>query len=1385
MISSQYNDITRCKNCGKKYTSIRHAWCRPCQINYLKKNFTNWTSENEKIDNFIQEMQLKIKEWNDIVLEWMPYDKFIDIKEIGKDDASTIYSAIWTDSLLNYDDDKMECTREFNKKVTLKYLENSQNLIDEFLNEAKNHSIKNTSILRFGEKDILKIYGISRNPDTKDYIIILQDGYCEKCGEEYTNIKYKWCNPCLINDLKNNFSNWTSGNEKIDYFIQGKQLEFDDYCWNDVIFEWIPYSQFSDIKEISKNDFTTVYLAIWKDGPLYYYDNKKNLRRNHNRKVSLKCFGNLQNTVDEYINKAENDNEYTKLYGILKHSWTSGNEKIDNFVQVVQLKIESVFQDDEIFEWIPYDQFNNLNEIGKGDFITIYSAIWKNGPLNYDYDEEKWIRKPNMEISLKCLNNSQNMTDEFLNKIVYYLSDEDNPKIYGISQNPSTKDYIMIFQDEYCEKCCKIYTNICYKWCKPCWINDFKNNWTSGNEKIDDFIQEMQVNDEDESIYSLTMFEWIPYEKFNKVEEIGKISFTTIYSAIWNEGPLYIGRRIRKPNKRVVLKCLDNSKNAINELINKTKNYLVKGYSNTIKIYGISQNPDTRDYIIVSKIDYCEKCGRQYSFEGYCKPCQKYYLKNNFTNWTSENERIDVFIQEMQLKIEKRFRNDGIFEWIPYNQFYNLNEIGKGDFITIYSAIWKNGPLNYDYDDVKWIRKPNREVVLKSLDNSQNKINEFLNEVKNHNHKIYGLSKNANTKDYIIVLQNEYCKKCGEKYKNVRYKWCKLCWLNSTKHSWTSGNKRIDEFIQEMQLKMDSLEDIIFKWIPYNQFNNIKEIYKNGFTTIYSAIWKDGPLYYNYQKVEWIREPNKEIALKCLDNSQNMIDKFFNEVIEVKNYSIKNTSFVERFINNTNNILKIYGISQNPNTKDYIMAKIYSINPYSSNILQIYGISQNPDTKNYIMVLQDGYCEKCGEQYTNVYHKWCKSCQINNLKNNFIKWSSENKKIDDLIQEMQVTINNYNDKIFEWIPYSQFYNIKEVGKGGFATVYSAIWKDGSLYYDINEKIYIRNQNEIVALKCLDNSQNKIDEFLDEVKAYSSNPYSYNILKIYGISQNADTKDYIMVLQYAKCGNFNDWIYYNYKDFNWKCKIIVLNNISKGLKEIHQKQMVHRDFHIGNILFNNHIENSSFTYMDITTLISDMGLCGNVDNIDKTKIYGVMPYVAPEVLRGKPYTQAADIYSFGMIMYFVATGRQPFANYAHNELLALDICKGRKPEINEPEAPKCYIDLMNKCLDLNPNNRPNVNEIVELISSFINLYDIDYSKLYNEDFITIKNDEIEEQFKKAEEYRELHLPSFEKNRQYATHPQAIYTSRILNPFTENLPKYNDDNTECLDCGIIND
>jgi hypothetical protein len=151
----------------------------------------------------------------------------------------------------------------------------------------------------------------------------------------------------------------------------------------------------------------------------------------------------------------------------------------------------------------------------------------------------------------------------------------------------------------------------------------------------------------------------------------------------------------------------------------------------------------------------------------------------------------------------------------------------------------------------------------------------------------------------------------------------------------------------------------------------------------------------------------------------------------------------------------------------------------TTNTSKIYGISQNPDSKDYLIIYSweyfENYCENCNKIYTDRYYKWCKLCQIE-----YLKTSSGNEKIDSFIQEMQLKISNSFDIIFEWIPYDQFIDIKEIDKGGFATVYSAIWKNGPLFYNADKKKYTRHIEKKVALKCLYNSQNITNELLNEV-----------------------------------------------------------------------------------------------------------------------------------------------------------------------------------------------------------------------------------------------------------------------------------------------------------------
>src|SRR3954452_10583728 len=112
----------------------------------------------------------------------------------------------------------------------------------------------------------------------------------------------------------------------------------------------------------------------------------------------------------------------------------------------------------------------------------------------------------------------------------------------------------------------------------------------------------------------------------------------------------------------------------------------------------------------------------------------------------------------------------------------------------------------------------------------------------------------------------------------------------------------------------------------------------------------------------------------------------------------------------------------------------------------------------------------------------------------------------------------------------------------------------------------------------------------------------------------------MVMKYMPEGNLRHYLSNKNKELTLEDKLSQLLHIARGLKDIHAKKLVHRDFHSGNILKG--IEKTS-------CLITDLGLCKPVNTRDKEDIYGVMPYIAPEILLQKSYTQKADIYSFGM------------------------------------------------------------------------------------------------------------------------------------------------------------
>ncbi|RIA94178.1 hypothetical protein C1645_760772 [Glomus cerebriforme] len=132
-----------------------------------------------------------------------------------------------------------------------------------------------------------------------------------------------------------------------------------------------------------------------------------------------------------------------------------------------------------------------------------------------------------------------------------------------------------------------------------------------------------------------------------------------------------------------------------------------------------------------------------------------------------------------------------------------------------------------------------------------------------------------------------------------------------------------------------------------------------------------------------------------------------------------------------------------------------------------------------------------------------------------------------------------------------------------------------------------------------------------------------------------------------------------------------------------------------------------------------------------------------------------------------TGKPPYGTIPHDGDLALAICNGLRPRVAKG-TPKRYIDLVNKCLDANPQDRPSSKDLYKIFEDWeLKLKD--------------KNSIIFNEFSKADE---IFLPSTE----IELHTEAIYTSRHMNftnlPNSVNSIRVQIENPEVSDSDLIN-
>ncbi|RIA83945.1 kinase-like domain-containing protein, partial [Glomus cerebriforme] len=229
-------------------------------------------------------------------------------------------------------------------------------------------------------------------------------------------------------------------------------------------------------------------------------------------------------------------------------------------------------------------------------------------------------------------------------------------------------------------------------------------------------------------------------------------------------------------------------------------------------------------------------------------------------------------------------------------------------------------------------------------------------------------------------------------------------------------------------------------------------------------------------------------------------------------------------------------------------------------------------------------------------------------------------------------------------------------------------------------------------------------------------------------------------------DLHNYLQRNFTDITWnKQKLYFLWQILEGLETIHNAEFIHRDIHSGNILFDNYIDYYKIRQRRHQWKIGDLGLSQPANNTSSNnEIYGVIPYIAPEIFRGSAFSKESDIYSMGMIIWEFTTGCKPFANVEHDHILIYKILNGVRPEITE-DTPECYADLMKSCWNSDPKKRPSIKKIRNTFGSW---------------FFKNKN---REQFDQAEIKRNELISSKKLGPEFIEkpHSKAIYTSRPLN------------------------
>ena len=158
--------------------------------------------------------------------------------------------------------------------------------------------------------------------------------------------------------------------------------------------------------------------------------------------------------------------------------------------------------------------------------------------------------------------------------------------------------------------------------------------------------------------------------------------------------------------------------------------------------------------------------------------------------------------------------------------------------------------------------------------------------------------------------------------------------------------------------------------------------------------------------------------------------------------------------------------------------------------------------------------------------------------------------------------------------------------------------------------------------------------------------------------------------------------------SWEKRRRIALGVAQGMNYLHSFPIpvLHRDLKSLNILIDE----------GLIPKIADFGWT-RLKSKKMTKKIGTFQWMAPEVLTSQDYTEKADVFSYGIILWEIASRKPPYKNISGITVATRVVSNNLRPPIDD-SYPKPFSELMAKCWDRNPENRPRFKEIIHILNS---------------------------------------------------------------------------------------